>query len=238
MDEIKSLRNEIKKSANPQKVKILQKFFKTDKGQYGEGDVFIGLMVPESRKISKKYLNLTFKEILILLSSKIHEERLICLLILVDKFKKATQNEQEKIFRFYIKHAKKVNNWDLVDLSAPNILGTYLLGTPDRPILYKLAKSDNIWKKRISIIATLTFIRNAQFDDTLRLAEILIFDNNDLIHKAVGWMLREVGKRDEILLEQFLEKYCKVMPRTTLRYATEKFSKQKRKNFLEMKNLV
>jgi 3-methyladenine DNA glycosylase AlkD len=238
MDEIKSLRNEIKKSANPQKVKILQKFFKTGKGQYGEGDIFIGLMVPESRKISKKYLNLTFKEILILLSSKIHEERLICLLILVDKFKKATQNEQEKIFRFYIKHAKKVNNWDLVDLSAPNILGTYLLGTPDRQILYKLARSDNIWKKRISIIATLTFIRNAQFDDTLRLAEILIFDNNDLIHKAVGWMLREVGKRDEILLEQFLEKYCKVMPRTTLRYAIEKFSKQKRKNFLEMKNLV
>ena len=238
MDEIKSLRNEIKKSASPQKAKILQKFFKTGKGQYGEGDIFIGLMVPESRKISKKYLNLTLKEILILLSSKIHEERLICLLILVDKFKKATQNEQEKIFHFYIKHAKKVNNWDLVDLSAPNILGTYLLGTPDRPILYKLAKSDNIWKKRISIIATLTFIRNAQFDDTLRLAEILIFDNNDLIHKAVGWMLREVGKRDEILLEQFLEKYCKVMPRTTLRYAIEKFSKQKRKNFLEMKNIV
>ena len=238
MDEIKSLRNEIKKSANPQKVKILQKFFKTGNGQYGEGDIFIGLMVPESRKISKKYLNLTFKEISILLSSKIHEERLICLLILVDKFKKATQNEQEKFFRFYIKHAKKVNNWDLVDLSAPNILGTYLLGTPNRQILYKLARSDNIWKKRISIIATLTFIRNAQFDDTLRLAEILIFDNNDLIHKAVGWMLREVGKRDEILLEQFLEKYCKVMPRTTLRYAIEKFSKQKRKNFLEMKNIV
>ena len=238
MGEIKNLRNEIKKSANPQKVKILQKFFKTGNGQYGEGDIFIGLMVPESRKISKKYLNLTFKEISILLSSRIHEERLICLLILVDKFKKATQNEQEKIFHFYIKHAKKVNNWDLVDLSAPNILGTYLLGTQDRQVLYKLARSDNIWKKRISIIATLTFIRNAQFDDTLRLAEILIFDNNDLIHKAVGWMLREVGKRDEILLEQFLEKYCKVMPRTTLRYAIEKFSKQKRKNFLEMKNLV
>ena len=238
MDEIKSLRNEIKKSASPQKAKILQKFFKTGKGQYGEGDIFIGLMVPESRKISKKYLNLTLKEILILLSSKIHEERLICLLILVDKFKKATQNEQEKIFRFYIKHAKRINNWDLVDLSAPNIPGTYLLGTQDREILYQLARSDNIWKKRISIVATFTFIRNTQFDDTLRLAEILIFDNNDLIHKAVGWMLREVGKRDEILLEQFLEKYCKVMPRTTLRYAIEKFSKQKRKNFLEMKNIV
>lgn len=231
MTELLKLRKEIKKNVNPQKAKLLQRFFKTGKGQYGEGDIFLGLMVPMQREIVKKYHDLSLADIQKLLNSKIHEERLIALLILVSQFKRGDTREQKIIFNFYLKNAKNINNWDLVDLTAPNIVGQFLMDK-NRKILYKLAKSDNLWEKRIVILATFTFIKYGQFKDALRVAEILLQDKHDLIHKAVGWMLREIGKRDLATEEVFLKKHHKRMPRTMLRYAIEKFPEKKRKWYL------
>ena len=208
-------------------------FFKTGKGEYGEGDVFLGITVPEQRKIAKKYFNLSLNNLKILISSKIHEYRLISLFILINKYKKSDNKDKKKIFNFYLKNTKCINNWDLVDISAPNIVGDYLLDK-DRKILYKLAKSENLWEKRISIISTFRFIRENQFKDTLKISEILLNDEHDLIHKAVGWMLREIGKRDQKAEEKFLKKYYKTMPRTMLRYAIEKFEENKRKFYLKI----
>jgi len=215
---------------NQEKAKILQQFFKTGKGQYGEGDIFLGITVPQLRIISKQYKELKLEEIQKLLDNKTHEIKLVGLLILILQYKK-TENKKE-IFEFYLKNTKKINNWDLVDLTAPNIIGEYLLNK-DRTILYKLAKSENLWEKRIAIISTLTFIRNNQFEDIIKISEILIEDKHDLIHKAVGWMLRELGKRNLQLEEEFLNKYYKKMPRTMLRYAIEKFNEEKRKYYLK-----
>ena len=183
--------------------------------------------VPEQRKIAKKYSHLNLKDIKILLKSPIHEYRLTSLLILIQQY----QNSPERIYKFYIKNAKGINNWDLVDLTAPKIVGNYLL-KKDKSILYKLAKSKDLWEKRIAIVATYEFIRNNRFKDTLNISEILLNDKHDLIHKAVGWMLREIGKKDQKILEGFLKKYCKVMPRTMLRYSIEKFPKSKRKFYM------
>ena len=236
---LSSLKQDLKSLANKEKAILLQRFFKTGKGEYGEGDIFLGIIVPEQRKVAKKYINLSLNDLQVLLNSKIHEERLISLFILVDKYKKAEKENNEKqkqeIFNFYIKNAKNINNWDLVDLSAPNIVGNYLLKKDDKEkqILYKLAKSDNLWEKRISILATFMFIKNNQFQDSINLAEILLNDKHDLIHKAVGWMLRELGKRNEKLLINFLNKHKKEMPRTMLRYSIEKFSNEKRKFFMQ-----
>jgi len=227
---MKNIIDEINSNANPEKAKLLGRFFKTGKGQYGEGDVFLGIMVPIQRKIAKKY-DLSLEEIQSLLSSKIHEQRLISLLILDAKFKKAAQEEKEKIFNFYLKNTKNINNWDLVDLSAPNIVGNYLLDK-DRKILCNLANSQHLWEKRISIISTAPFIRKNDFKDALKISEILLRDKHDLIHKAVGWMLREIGKRDIAVLENFLKKHYKTMPRTMLRYAIEKFPEKTRKDYL------
>ena len=207
-------------------------FFKTGKGEYGEGDVFLGITVPEQRKIAKKYFNLSLNNLKILISSKIHEYRLISLFILINKYKKSDNKDKKKIFNFYLKNTKCINNWDLVDISAPNIVGDYLL-SKDKKILYKLAKSKNLWERRISIISTFRFIRENQFKDTLKISEILLNDEHDLIHKAVGWMLREIGKRDQKIEEKFLKKYYKTMPRTMLRYAIEKFEENKRKSYLK-----
>lgn len=229
--DIRKLQKDLQKLANSEKAKILQRFFKTGKGGYGEGDVFLGVMVPEQRKVAKKYKDLTLKEIQQLLNSKIHEHRLTSLFILVDKYKKADEKTKKKIFDFYLKNKNNINNWDLIDLSAPNIIGDYLLDKP-RDILYKLAKSKSLWERRISILSTAAFIRNGQFDDTLRISEILINDKHDLIHKGVGWMLREVGKRNQAIEERFLKKYYKKMPRTMLRYAIEKLPENKRKFYL------
>jgi len=227
---INQLKKDLNKAANPEKAKLLQGFFKTGPGEYGAGDFFLGIMVPEQRKLAKKYLNLTLKEIQKLLNSKIHEQRLIALFILIDKYKK-TKNKKE-IFRLYLKNTKNINNWDLIDLSAPNIVGNYLLDK-DRKILYKLAKSTSPWEKRISILATAAFIRNNEFRDTLKISEILLNDKHDLIHKGIGWMLREVGKRNQPVEEKFLKKHYKNMPRTMLRYAIERFDKRKKKFYMK-----
>ena len=228
---LKDVEGELRKLANPEKAKVLSRFFKTGKGDYGEGDIFLGITVPEQRKIAKKYPDLPRKDIRKLLSSKIHEYRLVALLMLIRQYGKADEKREKEIFDFYLANTRHINNWDLVDLSAPNIMGDYLLDK-DRAILYKLVKSDNLWEKRIAIIATFTFIRNNQFDDTFRIAEILLYDQHDLIHKAIGWMLREIGKRNQDQEEAFLKKYCRVMPRTMLRYAVERFDEQKRRLYL------
>lgn len=224
------LRSDIKKSANPKKASFLQRFFKTGEGEYGFGDIFIGLTVPQSRILAIKYKDLDFIDITTLLKSQIHEERLIALLILVHQYQKE-EMLQRRIYEFYLKNTKYINNWDLVDLSSHKIIGAYLIDKP-KDILIKLSKSNNLWEKRISMIATYSFIKNKMFDDTLIIAQNLIDDKNDLIQKAVGWMLREVGNRDLKTEEQFLKKYYKTMGRTALRYAIEKFPQNLRKKYL------
>ena len=223
---------DFQKLRNPQKAKILSRFFKTGKGEYGEGDIFLGITVPQTRAIAKKYTHLNLKDLEKLLSSKIHEYRLIALLILIENYKKASIENKNLIFNFYIKNTKFINNWDLVDLSAPHIVGNFLLDK-DKSILYNLAKSSNLWEKRIAIISTYAFIRLYKFKHTLKISEILMNDNHDLIHKAVGWMLREVGKRNKDVEEKFLNQHYKKMPRIMLRYAIEKFDNNKRKKYLE-----
>lgn len=229
---IDRLREELRKMADPQRAKILQGFFKTGIGEYGEGDIFLGITVPQSRKIAIKFRNLDFTSITQLLKSKIHEERLIALLILVCNFNTGDEKAQEKIFNFYLKNTKYINNWDLVDLSAPNIVGVHLLDK-DRKILYELAKSENIWERRIAVLATFRFIKENLLDDSLEIAEMLLQDEHDLIHKAVGWMLREVGKRDLKKEIKFLDRHHQKMPRTMLRYAIEKFPQKLRVLYLK-----
>ena len=229
---LEKLRKELSELANPEQAKILQRFFKTGKGQYGEEDIFLGIKVPAQRQISKKY-NLELDEIQELLKSDMHEHRLIGLFILIDKYEKSLPEKKQIIFDFYLQNTDNVNNWDLVDLSAPRIVGDFLSENSDKKqIIYDLAQSDNLWKKRIAIISTFAFIRKEQFEDTLAIAEILLDDSHDLIHKAVGWMLREVGKRDLKAEEEFLKKHYKKMPRTMLRYAIERFDEEKRKRYL------
>lgn len=228
---MKELSSSLKENANPKKAKLLQGFFKTGKGEYGEGDIFLGITVPIIRKIAKQYSSLSLNNLQNSLKSKFHEERLAALLILVSQFKKADDEKKEQIFRFYLKNAKNINNWDLVDLTAPNIVGEFLKDK-DKSILYSLVKSKNLWERRISVLASFAFIRNNSFSDSIKLSQILLSDSHDLIHKAVGWMLREIGKRDINVLETFLESNYKQMPRTMLRYAIEKFPEDKRKAYL------
>jgi len=229
---IDALRKELELLANPEKAEVLQRFFKTGPGQYGEGDVFAGIVVPVSRKIAKKYASLPDDGILTLLKSKIHEERLIALLILIFQFEKGDARKKEQIFLLYLKHTAFINNWDLVDLSAEKIVGAYLDGR-SKEILYSLAQSESLWERRISIISTFHYIKQGKYDDTLAIAGILLGDRKDLIHKAVGWMLREVGKRcSEEAEEIFLRKHHHEMPRTMLRYAIERFSPEKRRLYL------
>jgi len=231
---LKELQDKIKLLASPEAAKTMQWFFKTGKGQYGEGDVFVGLRVPTQRKLAGEFRDLTFNDLKALIDSPIHEERLIALLILVDKYEKGSDSQKEEIFNFYIKNRKQVNNWDLVDLSAPKIAGRHLL-KKDKSLLFKFALSKNIWERRIAILSTYEFIRNGDYVPTIRIAEILLHDDHDLIHKAVGWMLREIGKRNLKTEENFLRIHYKVMPRTMLRYAIEKFPETKRKKYLQGK---
>ncbi len=229
---LNGLLGELKNIADPEKAKNLRWFFKTGKGEYGEGDQFLGITVPKLREISKKYQNLKLDDLQKLLESKIHEHRLSALMILRFKYQISKIKDQSAIVRFYLKNTKKINNWDLVDLSCSYILGNWLINN-ERNILYKLAKSKNLWEKRISIVSTFAFIRGGQFTDTLRISKILINDKHDLIHKAVGWALREVGKKDKQTEINFLDKHYKTMPRTMLRYAIEKFSEKERKFYLK-----
>ena len=228
-----SLPQELTALANPEKAQLLQRFFKTAKGEYAEGDIFLGITVPQIRIIAKKYTDLTYKEIQQLLNSKFHEERLAALLILVRKFKKTKdQKEKQFIYNFYLKNTRGINNWDLVDLSAPNIVGEFLFDK-DKSILRQLAISKNIWERRIAVLATFPLIKKRKFGESLALSQILINDPHDLIHKAVGWMLREVGKKDINVLETFLKDKYNQMPRTMLRYAIEKFPEEKRQMYLK-----
>ena len=228
---INKIIKEINLLKNPQKAKILARFFKTGKGEYGEGDIFLGITVPQQRSIAKRYSDLIFPDLQKLIESPIHEYRLICLLILVEEYKKGSPKEKKNIVAFYLKNTKKINNWDLVDLSAHKILGDYLLDK-NKKIIYQLAESENLWERRISILTTFNFIGKGEFEDSLKIAEILLNDKHDLIHKAIGWMLREIGKRDIEAEEVFLRKFHKSMPRTMLRYAVEKFEDKKRKYYL------
>lgn len=236
-----NLKKDVKKVSNPKKAEFVARYFKTGKGEYGEGDVFVGVTVPDCRTIAQKYRDLQISELELLLHSKIHEERLIALMILVIQFESCLEIDKERIFKFYLKNTKYVNNWDLVDSSADHIVGGYLMSlraqrgnlkpkeiassssTPRNDVLFKLARSKNIWERRIAIIATYTFIKQNQFDETLKISEMLLTDTHDLIHKAVGWMLREIGKKDKKVLEHFLRIHKGKIPRTTLRYAIERF---------------
>lgn len=230
------IRTELKSMAEPDKAAIMQRFFKTGPGQYGEGDMFIGVMVPQSRRVARKFCQLPRGEVRTLLYSHIHEERLVALLILAWSYSISSSREkEEEIVKFYLDNIKQVNNWDLVDLSAPNILGTHLVDR-ERSLLYRLAGSENVWERRIAIVATHRFIRNGDFSDTLKIAEMLLQDRHDLIHKATGWMLREVGKRDAAAQEAFLEKHWRVMPQMMLRYAIERLPESKRRRYKKKAN--
>ena len=230
-----SAASELKGLANPSRAFGLQKFFQTAKGQYGEGDIFLGLTVPEVRKVAAKYKHLSFPEIEKLTSSKFHEFRLCGLVILTLQFKSSKEPlEHQKIFNFYMKQAKAgyINNWDLVDVSAP-IIGAYLVSQKDPyPFLEKLSRSKSLWDRRLAIIFTFAFIRAGELDPTIEISQMLLKDEHDLIHKAVGWMLREVGKRDGQLLRTFLTANASQMPRTMLRYSIEKFSESERRKWL------
>jgi len=242
-----SLQKELKIYFSKEKAEFFPRFFKTGKGEYAEGDKFIGVTVPNCRLIAKKYKDINLTEIGILLKSKIHEERLVALLILVEQFRKGDDKLKEKIFNFYLTNSKNINNWDLVDLSAPKIVGEYLITNQDCATTFKdqvfkgtyilnlLANSESLWQRRIAIISTYAFIRIGELNLTLTIAVQLLSDKHDLIHKAVGWMLREVGKKDQNLLEKFLKDNYSNIPRTTLRYSIEKYPEMKRKIFLNGK---
>ena len=210
------------------------RFFKTGPGQYGHGDVFIGVKVPDQRTVARLFADLPLSEIDKLLQSKTHEHRLTGLFILVAQYKAAEPKSQKALVKFYLAHKHRINNWDLVDSSAPYVLGRYMLGA-NRAVLYRLARSKRLWDRRIAIIATAALIREGDYRDTLNIAEILLRDTHDLIHKAVGWMLREVGNKSLATEERFLRKHAATMPRTMLRYAIEKFPQSKRKAYLGMR---
>ena len=218
-----------------EKAIFLQGFFKTGKGQYAEGDVFWGIKVPEMRQVAMAYRSLPLSEIQKVMENPVHEVRFCGLMILVEQFKTAKKNEKTKIADFYLSNTQYINNWDLVDLSCYQILGNYLLDKP-RDVLYRLAKSKNMWEQRIAIVSTMAFLRNYELEDTLKIAELLLDNQHDLIHKAVGWLLRELSKRDEEMMLQFIEIHYAKIPRTTLRYAIERLPNGLRKNILNKKS--
>ncbi|MBT8356526.1 MAG: DNA alkylation repair protein [Desulfobacterales bacterium] len=231
---LEDIQKRLKHLANKEKAKIHQRFFKTGPGEYGEGDVFIGVTVPELRKLAKKFKTTRSVEIKKLLCSPIHEERLLSLFLLIHRYSNGDESEKKRIYELYLRNTKFINNWDLVDSSAGHIVGAFVFDKSKKP-LYDLAKSENLWERRISIISTFYFIKHNQFSETLKIAKILLSDTEDLIHKAVGWMLREVGKRDISIEENFLKPHYKNMPRTMLRYAIEKFPQSKRQRYLKGK---
>ncbi len=231
---LKNIKSELSEYSDASHANNLQRFFKTGVGEYGEGDKFIGVKTPVLRQIARKYKNISLEDTVKLLHSPIHEERLLSLIFLVNKYKKFDPVKQEEIYKIYLSNTKYINNWDLVDVTAMHIVGAYLKDKSRKP-LYMLAQSKSLWERRIAIIATFHFIKNDEFDETLKIAKILLTDTEDLIHKAVGWMLREVGKRDIKKEEIFLKQYYNFMPRTMLRYAIEKFPKELRQYYLTLK---
>jgi len=229
-----ALRREINQLIDVDKANILARFFKTGKGEYGEGDLFLGIKVPQVRALAKRWSDASDVLVKELLDSKYHEVRLLGVIILVTKYERAKDEKQKKkVLDFYLKHRFALNNWDLVDLSVYKIWGDYLLNHKDkRGELFKFARSKNLWERRMAVVATLTLIKNNQFKEIFELTLILINDKDDLIHKALGWMLREVGKKNQRSLENFLDKHAKHLARTTLRYAIERFQEGKRKYYL------
>ncbi len=217
--------------------KFLQRFFRTGPGEYGEGDRFLGIRVPDTRRLARELRGMPLDEIERLLHDPHHEARLLAVILLSDAYERGTAAERDAIFRLYLRNAKRVNNWDLVDLSAPNVVGAHLATRP-RARLDTLARSRSLWERRIAIVSTQHFIRNREFDDTLRIARALLHDEHDLIHKAVGWMLREVGKRERAPLEAFLDEHAHEMPRTMLRYAIEHFSPADRRRYMDARRLA
>jgi 3-methyladenine DNA glycosylase AlkD len=231
MHKAETIKKELKKLADNEKSVKLSGFFKTGKGQYGEGDVFIGITVPDQRKTAKLFYDTGLSEIEKLLDDPIHECRLTALLILIQKYSKADETEKKDIVDFYLSKTSRINNWDLVDLSAHQIIGNYYYSR-DREILYKLAKSSSMWEQRIAVVSTYYFIKRNDFKEILAFSEMLLDHKHDLIHKAAGWMLRETGKMDLSVLRKFLDKHHKVMPRTMLRYSIEKLDESERKKYM------
>ena len=228
----RDVQKRLKKMGNKEHAGVSQRFFKTGPGEYGEGDIFIGIRVPVLRKLAKEYSDLPLEDTANLLRSRIHEERLLALLLLVDSFSKGDETSRKSIYEIYLKNTGFINNWDLVDTSAEHIVGVYLMDK-NKAILHRLAASEDMWERRISIMSTFHFIKRHEFSETLKISKMLLFDRQDLIHKATGWMLREVGKRQLPAEENFLKKHYKIMPRTMLRYAIEKFPEPKRQRYLK-----
>jgi len=222
----------LRELADPAIAEHSQRFFKTGKGEYGEGDLFLGVRVPVIRRQVKKFKDVPLQQVKALLKSAYHEERLFALLLLVDKYSRGSAEEKQIIYELYLANTRYINNWDLVDSSAHKIIGAHLLER-DRKVLYTLSHSDSLWERRIAVIATMQFVDNSQFEDTMMISECLLDDEEDLIHKAVGWLLREVGKRDVSVEKAFLKEHYMNMPRTMLRYAIEKFPEKERKAYLD-----
>jgi 3-methyladenine DNA glycosylase AlkD len=229
----KSIKEQLRRLGNPAKAGHSAYFFKTGKGEYGEGDCFIGCTVPETRSVAKTNRHTPLKELEKLLDDEMHECRLCALIILVEQFKQADEQKRREITDFYLSHTTRVNNWDLVDLSSYHIVGEWLKEKEDRSLLYRLAASSLLWNQRIAVVSTMAFIRNNDFDDILRLSEMFLTHKHDLMHKACGWMLREVGKRDENRLTGFLDNHHTAMPRTMLRYAIERLSPEQKKKYMQ-----
>ena len=229
--QVRQIIDHLQSLGNPEAALHAQGFFKTGPGEYGEGDRFLGIRVPVIRQCVKQYRQVGFAETLELLQSPLHEVRLLALLMLVDRYQRGTEADRRVIFSAYLEHVKYINNWDLVDCSAEHIVGAHLFAG-DRALLHRLAKSQNLWERRIAMLSTFHFIRRGDFSDTLAIAELLLHDREDLLHKAAGWMLREVGKRDLPAEQEFLKQHCREMPRTMLRYAIEKFPEPVRQAYL------
>lgn len=225
------IQSRLRSHASPDTARIQQGFFKTGPGQYGEGDMFLGIKVPLIRAVAKEFPGVGLDAAVDLLHSRFHEERLLALLFLMRHFVAGAAHERQSAYQAYLANSAWINNWDLVDLSAPHVVGAYL-ADQDRAPLYQLARSPGLWERRIAMVATLHFIRCNDFNDTLLLAEHLLHDHEDLMHKATGWMLREVGKRDQARLEAFLDQHGPAMPRTMLRYAIERFPETLRQAYL------
>lgn len=221
--------------ADPQKAEHSQRFFKTQKGQYGEGDIFWGISVPNQRIVAKKFQEISLDDLTKLFLSEVHEHRLTAGLILTYKYPKADSQEKERLYQFYLKQLDQINNWDIVDLTAPKIMGEYLITHPqEKTVLYDLIISSTLWRRRVAILATLAFIRHGYYTDTFDLIKMVLDDPEDLIHKTAGWMLREIGKKDGSAERFFLDTFASQMPRTMLRYAIEKFDSQTRARYLAL----
>ncbi|ATB27296.1 DNA alkylation repair protein [Melittangium boletus] len=234
LGQARTIQDELASAANPEKAAFFPRFFKTGPGQYAEGDVFLGVTVPEQRRIARRHKHLPLEQLRVLLRSEVHEHRLTGFIILVEKFEREDALGRDRLFAFCREHLAGVNNWDLVDLVAPRLMGVHLLAHPEhKSLLDEFVRSPVLWERRIAIMATFAFIRAGEFSDTLRLAEVLLQDPHDLIHKAVGWMLREVGKRELASEEAFLDRHAGRMPRTMLRYAIEKFPLERREHYMK-----